>query len=639
MKKVYWFALLFLACASSFAFWRMRRPTPLQPTDYMVLGEITNHSGDPVFDDSLREALRIALSQSPYLNLITDEKIRDVLRKTGKSENQPLTADLVKQICPQLDAAAYLTGAIEHSYDGYTVRLNVARCGGDSRLALSDATAPRPDLLIHQLGLAARQLRGELGEDLESLKNFDTPLERATSPMPAALKSYADARRVLRDQGDLAAVPYYRKAVDADSRFAVARSGLAVSLYNLNQMGEAAEAIRQAYEAGDRQTARERMNISTLYYDMAQGDVEKAIEGYKDYIRIYPRDDVALGNLSSEFFVIGDYQQAAKYAQAALKIDPDAAAWYENYSTALLALDRTEEAQRVLQQAFERKMDDPSLHSNLYSLAFLRKDHVVMQQQLDWAEGKSGGDSIFAAQSDTEAYYGRALKARQFTRKAVDLAKHADLPESAATWTVEAAMREAVLGYPMEARVLLHDALQLAPTSKDVRALAALVYARIADEQEARQITDDLRALYPSNIAIQKAWLPVVRAQLALNKHQYDESLDQLRTAAPYERGQLTGNLSDSCMVPVLLRGETFLALNKSSDAVTEFQKIESSPGLVGNCWSAPLAKLGIARAQVRVSAKADAKSSYQKLLNIWSGADPDVPLVKQVHLELSKIH
>jgi len=638
MKKLYWFVLLIVVCGTTIAYWRLWRVAPLRDTDYLLLGEITNRTGDPLLDDSLREALRVALNQSPHLNLINDEKIRDALRKTGKPETQALTKDFDRQICGEVDAAAYLSGTAEHSNGGYTVRLDVDRCEGGSRLAHSEANASRPDLLIHQLGLAAVQIRRKLGEDADSLQKYDIPLERATSPIPAALKAYADARKVLRE-GDLAAVPYYRKAVQEDSRFAVARSGLAVSLYNLSQMDEAADNIRQAFEAGDRQTARERLNISTLYYDMAQGDVEKAIDGYKEYIRLYPRDDVALGNLSSEFFVIGDYEQAAKYSEAALRLDPDATAWYANYSTALLSLGRAEEAEKVLKEAFSRKIDDASLHGNMYSVGFVRNDQALMRQQLDWADGKAGGDSLFAAQADTEAYYGRLQTARQLTRKAMGMAKDAELPESAATWAIEAGMREAVFGYAKEAQGMAREALQLAPKSKDVRALAALVHAMIGDDQEARQIADDLQALYPANITIQKAWLPVVHAQLAMNKHDYHEAVQQLQIAAPYERGQLTANLSDSCMIPALFRGEALLALNKGSEAVTEFQKVETNLGLVGNCWSGPLAKLGMARAHAKSGANAQAKSWYERLMNLWAGADPDLAVVKQAKLELSKIH
>lgn len=638
MKKIYWLALPVLVCAALLLYWHAVRTAPLRDTDYLLVGEIVNRTGDPVLDDSLREALRVALFQSPHLNLITDEKVRSLLRKTGRPLAQPLTPDFAKQICRDLDAAAYLTGTIDHSSRNYTLRLIVNRCNDGSRMASASASASLPDLLIHHLGLAALQIRGQLGENSVSLKSYDVPLERATSPFASALKSYADARRTLMEKGDLDAIPFYRKAVDVDSRFALALSGLAVSLYNLNQLDEASKTIRRAFEATDRQTAREHLNILTLYSDISQGDVEKAIDVYQQYLRIYPRDDVALGNLSSEFFVIGDYEQAAKYSEAALKLDPDAAAWYENYSTALLGLGRADDADRVLREAFARGMDDASLHDNMYSIAFVRNDHNGMQAQVDWAQGKSGGDSIFASASDTEAYYGRLQKARQFTRKAVDTAKAADLPESAAIWTGQAAMREAILGNPKEARSLIQDALKLAPDSKDVRSLAASAYARIGDESQAREIASDLQALYPSNVIIQKAWLPVVRAQLAMNQHKYDEAVQQLQIVSPYEMGQLTANLSDSCMVPVLLRGESFLALNKSQQALIEFQKLEANPGLIGNCWSGPLAKLGMARAHAQSGAKTEAKSWYAKLLAIWAEADADLPLVKQVKAELTKL-
>lgn len=639
MKKIYWLALLALACAALFVCWHALRPAPLQDTDYLLVSQIVNRTGDPVLDDSLREALRIALFQSPHLNLITDEKVRSLLRKTDRSPERPLTPDFSKQICHDLDAAAYLTGTIEHSSRDYTVRLTVNRCSDGGRMASASAAAPLPDLLIHHLGLAAVKIREQLGEDSASLKKYDVPLERATSPFSSALKSYADARATLLEKGDLDAIPFYRKAVDVDSRFALALSGLAVSLYNLNQLDEASKTIRRAFEATDRQTAREHLNILTLYSDISQGDVEKAIDVYQQYLRIYPRDDVALGNLSSEFFVTGDYEQAAKYAEAALKLDPDAAAWYENYSAALLGLGRTEEADRVLRDAFARGMDDASLHDNMYSIAFVRNDHGTMQAQLDWAQSKPGGDAIFAAQSDTEAYYGHLQKARQFTRQAVDTAKATDLAEAAAIWTAEAALREAILGYPKEARSFIQEALKLSPDSKDVRSLAAAAYARIGDEPHAREIASDLQALYPSNIVIQKAWLPIVRAQLAMNQHKYDEAVLQLQIVSPYEKGQLTANLSDSCMVPALLRGESFLALNKSQLALIEFQKLETNPGLIGNCWSGPLAKLGIARAHTHSGAKAEARSWYEKLLAIWADADPDIPLVKQAKTEMSKIH
>ncbi len=620
-------------------YWWWLKPAPLRETDSLLLGEIVNQSGEQDFDGSLQEALSVALEQSPHLNLVSDDKTLSALRDIGQPGVLILTKSLCSSLCRRVGAIGYITGTLTHTGDGYTIGLEANSCQDGSRLARETEPAAHPDLVIHHLGVAATRLRKKLGESEESLHKFDVPLERATTPTPAALRAYSEGRRANREKGDLEAVPFYKKAIELDSRFALARSSLAVSYYNLSQLAQAAEEIRQAYEAADRQTVREHLNVTTLYYDLGVGDIEKAIDGYKEYIRTYPRDDVAMGNLSSEYFVIGDYEQAAKYSQDALKIAPDSAAWYENLSTALLALSRVDEAQSVLNEDFSRKLDDAALHDNLYSLAFMKGDTKLMPEQLAWAAGKSNGeDSLLSAQSDTEAYYGRLKKAREFTERAVLSAQKADLPESAATWQVEAGLREAVFGNFDEARKYAAEALKSAPDSKDVRALAAVIYARTGDDAKARPITDDLRASYVSNVVMQKAWLPIVQAQYAINKKQYPQAIALLEAVIPYEKGQLTGNVSDSCMIPAYLRGEAYMKTHSGSEALREYQKIDSSPGIIGNCWAGPMAKLGIARSQALMGSTAAAKSSYQKFLALWKDADSGIPILKEAKAEAAKL-
>lgn len=626
-----------LLCAG---YWWWHRPVKLSENDSLLVGELANESGEKDFDGSLREALRVALLQSPFLNLLSDEKIRATMREMGRPEGTLIDAIVASAICQKGGAQAYLTGKISRNGDGYQIELNAYRCSDARRMAREEVAAPRADLAVQHLGEAVRSLREQLGEDTASIKKYDVPLERATTPIPGALKAYTDARKAIQEKGDLEAVPFYKQAIELDSRFAMAHSGLAVSYYNLNQMAQASEEVRLAYEAGDRQTYREHLNIATLYYDLAQGDIEKAIEGYKEYIRAYPRDDVAMGNLSSEYFVIGDYENAAKYAESALKIDADSAAWYENYSTALLALSRVDEAEKSLNEAFSRKLDDPALHANLYAVAFAKGDSSLMEQQLHWAEGKPNGeDSILAAQSDTEAFYGHLKKAREYTQRAVESAKKVDLPESAAIWEVEAGMREVMFGYPEGAKKHTEAALQYAPESKDVRALAAFVYARVGDDQKSQKILDDLRALYVSNMVIQKAWLPVVQAQMNLRKKRYADVVNGLQGVTPYEKGQLTGNLSDSCMIPAMLRGEAELGAKNGAAALVEFQKFSANAGVVGSCWSAPLARLGEARARALLGPESSAKEAYAKFFTLWKDADADIPVLKQARAEAEKLH
>ena len=302
MKKNILFAVVIVMGLGGAAYWRWHKPVPLGESDFLLVGEFANQSGEADFDGSLREVLRVALLQSPFLNLVSDEKIRTTLGNMGRPQGEPLTAERSRALCERVGAKAYLTGTLKRGGAGYAFELGVWRCPSGERVTREEGEAERADQVIHQVGLAVASLRASLGERPETLKKFDMPLERATTPIPAALKAYEQARISVREKGDLDAVPFYKKAIDLDSRFAMARSGLAVSYYNLNQMAQASEEIRQAYEAGDRQTLREQLNITTLYYDLAQGDIEKAINGYKEYIRIYPRDDVALGNLVQRVF-------------------------------------------------------------------------------------------------------------------------------------------------------------------------------------------------------------------------------------------------------------------------------------------------------------------------------------------------
>jgi tetratricopeptide (TPR) repeat protein len=246
---------------------------------------------------------------------------------------------------------------------------------------------------------------------------------------------------------------------------------------------------------------------------------------------------------------------------------------------------------------------------------------------------------MLASQSDTEAYFGRVHKANEYMERAVQSAQKAGLTESAGTWRVEAAMREAMMGSAKDAHRDAEEALKLAPESKDVRALAALVFARVGDDAQAQIIMDDLRALYVSNMAIQKAWLPVVRTQLAIGKKQNAEAVRILEIVAPYEKGQLSGNLSDSCMLPAYLRGEAFLGLQKNREALAEFHKILAYPGITGSCWSGPLARLGAARAAAQAGSVAEARADYQHFFELWKDADSDVPILKAAKSEASKLH
>jgi len=628
-----------LALVGAGFYWYSQRGAKLSETDTILIGDFANSAGDPVFDGTLREALAVSLAQSPSLNLISVEKVSEVLRALGRPVDTPITRDLAPQLCQRLGATVYLAGSIAKDGSGYSLKLDATQCATGDAVASVKSDAANKAEGLHALGLAATELRGKFGEAPASLQKFNLPLERATTASLDALAAFTEGRRLVRDKGAMDAVPSLKKAVELDSRFALAHSNLAVAYYNLNQNALAADHIRRAFEAADRQTLRDRLHITTLYYDLATGDVQKAIKSYKEWVQLYPRDDIAKGNLSSECFLIGDYEEAAALAQQALRLDPGSAAWYENLATAYIALQRLEEAQNILNQAFARKLDDPSMHADLYALAFLRSEPAGMEREMAWSAGKPGGeDTMLALQADTEAYGGHLKKARELSRRAVEAAQNAQLNEPAAIWQGMAALREAAYGNVEEARKGADKVLDLAPKSRDAQILAILVLTRVGDLRRAQTMLDDLAAGNITNTIVQSAWVPAIRAQAEMAGQKPLRALELLDVVKPYERGQLIGNLSYSCMIPVYLRAEAYLGAKRGQQAAAEFQKLVDSRGVVGNCWSGALAYLGRGRAQAQSGSTNAARASYQEFFSLWKSADSDVPILKSARAEFAKL-
>jgi len=640
MRATLTIAGLLLAAVAVGFYWYSQRGMKLSETDSILIGEFSNAAGDSVFDGTLREALGVSLAQSPSLNLVSVEKVREALRSMGRPADSLLLQELAPSLCQRLGATVYLTGSIVKAGSGYSLRLDAGRCSTDDSGISTKSDAANRGEALHALGVAAADLRGKFGEEPDSLQKFDLPLERATTASLDALAAFTEGRRLAREKGAIEAVPALKKAVELDPKFALAHSNLAVAYYNLNQNALAADHIRQAFESADRQTVRDRLHITTLYYDLATGDVQKAIASYKEWVRLYPRDDIAKGNLSSEYFLIGDYEQAATLAQQALRLDPGSAAWYENLATAYIALQRLEEAQNIVELAFARKLDDPSMHAELYALAFLRGEPAAMEREMTWSDGKPGGeDTLLALQADTEAYVGHVQKARALSRRAVEVAENSQLSEPAAIWQGIAALREAVYGNFEEARKGADKVLELAPQSRDAQILAILVLTRLGDVRRVQTMLDDLAAANVSNTVVQSAWLPTIRAQAEMVGQKPVKALELLDVVKPYERGQLIGNLTYSCMIPVYLRAEAYLGARRGPQALAEFQKLTDSRGVVGNCWSGALAHLGQGRARALAGSTNAARISYLEFFSLWKDADADVPILKSARIEFAQLN
>ncbi len=606
---------------------------PLSEKDSVVLADFDNKTGDPVFDDALRQALAVQLGQSPFLNILSDRKVEETLRLMGQPASSKITRDVARELCIRTGSKAIVLGTISNLGGQYVLGLNAVGCNSGDTLATEQEEAAGKQDVLKALGKAAGSLRGKLGESLATVQKFDVPVE-ATTPSLEALKAYSMGITTGRHKGDAEAIPFMKRAIELDPNFAMAYVGLAVEYSNLGQASLAEEFAKKAYDLRDRVSDRERYRISAFYFQYVTGELEKAVEAYELWAKSYPRDSIPHGNLGFIYNSLGQYDKSVAAVKEQQQMEPTLPG-YGNLAGDYIAMNRLKDAEETLQQAQANNFDGFIIHGNIYTIAFLKGDAAEMERQLAWAAGRPGEeDNMLSSQSDTEAYYGRLAKARDFSRRAVDAAVRSDSKEAAAIWQANAALREAEFGNSAMAKHDAEAAIALSP-GRDVKVLVALTMARINDVAGAKAIVAELEKNEASNTLFKVYWLPTLHAAIDLAQGNAAQAVVDLEPTSPYELGQPT---PINGLYPAYVRGQAYLAAHNPGAAAAEFQKILDHRGIVTNLPLGALAHLQLGRAYSMAGDNAKAKAAYQDFLSLWKDADPDIPILKEAKAEFAKL-
>jgi tetratricopeptide (TPR) repeat protein/predicted Ser/Thr protein kinase len=638
--RIIYFALAAIAIAliAGGLYYRSHRPKALTDKDTVVLADFANSTGDVVFDGTLRQGLATQLEQSPFLSLVSDERIAQTLTLMNQRKQARLTPELARDVCQRTASAATIEGSISSLGSQYVLGLKAVNCRTGDLLSEEQVTANGKEQVLDALGTASTKLRARLGESLASVQKYDVPPDSATTSSLEALQAYTLGNRTTNVTNDYAAaIPLYQRAISLDPNFAMAYLRLGQAYQPLSELARCAENTRKAYELRGRASESERLAISSFYEMVVTGDLEAARTSYQAWEQSYPRDDEPPTNLWTIYALIGNYEKAHAAGLQAWTLNSNSGNNSVNLAYSYQWINQLDQAKATAQDSRAHNVDSPWFPLLLYNVDFLQHDTAGMERQVADATGKPGvDDQILFLESETAAYNGEFAKSRELTRRAADSAERTNESETAAEYLGHSAVREALVGNMDAAKQDAKTSI-LRSNGKQGNAFSAIALALAGDSAQAARLADDLRKNFPADTIAQYDDLPMIRAATALHTGDPSRAVEALREAEPYELGQTNYSFTFG-LYPVYLRGQAYLAAKQGAAAGGEFQKILDHSGVVGNQPIGALAHLGLARSYTLQGDIPNARAAYGDFLSLWKNADPDVPLLKEAKAEFAKL-
>ena len=610
-------------------FWATRPDVNvLTERDTVLLADVRNATGDKAFDDALRLALAVHLEQAPFLRILPQEAVRAAMLRADRPSDERVVGPIALEMCRREGAAVLLAGSIASLGSRYVVGLEAMACGTGESIGRAMTEARGKEGVLTALEQAASRIRRRLGESRDSLRQFDAPLVRATTPSFDALVALTrgDVSRDRARYGE--ALTHYRQATDLDPQFALAWARRGLMARNVDLREEAIPALRQAFELRGRVSQPERFFIEGLYYRFVAADPDKAIETFQAWKRTYPGSAVPpnyiAATLSDE---LGQYEAAVVEAREAVRLAPNTSWPYNNLVQACMGAGLLAEAKRVVAEATSRGLDDMSMHAYMLLVGEIEGDQAAIERETRWGLANPETAALWRRLRATAAVEkGRFGEARRWWQEALDTAAVSGTARDMASVNLDRAEAEAVVGNLDAARRAAAAAIS-AEGGPLFLVRSAMVLGLLGDTARARAQLDDVARQAPADPAPLKVWLPVGEALIALRQGRTDEALRILQSIARFEKG------NDFAMIPLAARGLASLSARRPAEAVAAFEQTLRLRSLSWGPWQV-FARVGLARAYRELGDTARSLAEYDAFLASWKDADRDLPLLKVVERE-----
>jgi eukaryotic-like serine/threonine-protein kinase len=613
-----------IAAVAAGVFMYSSRTRAFSERDSVVLADLTNTTGEAVFDGTLKEALDVQLRQSPFLSVLADQRVQGTLRLMGRKADEKITPPIAREICERTASKATVSGAIAQLGKSYVISLDATNCRTGDTINKAQTQADTKDDVLKALGQAAAQLRRGLGESLASIGKYDAPIQDATTSSLDALKSYTLGMTTRRRLGDAASLPFFKTAIEQDANFAIAQARLSTVYSNLGDDAAAKEHILKAYDLKDRVSEPERLYITARYYTVAEDSDQKTIDTYQVWIQTYPKDYAPRVNLATAFQRRHEYEKAIDELRAAIALAPDQPLPYTNLADLYMIRGKLPDAKQTVEQAIGRGLDAYGFRSELYMLAYLAHDEKEMARQSEAARRFPEGFRLLTTQASIALYEGRLARAQELTTQFADDVSKVGFKGSAAPVWAQFAQSAALFGDVPVARAAVHRALDLEPTS-DTLLNCAFALVLLGDGPGAQKLTS------------QAARSPGGTGESARTGFDLMNALVRLRRGDSTAFSALPAPKADADNGIVFATGVAHFESGDLPTAAARFKQLIDRRE-VSTSPLTPLSHLYYARALARLGQIDESRKEFDRFFALWKDADPNLPVLIAAKQESAKL-